>query len=153
KTNGTINQDYLILQGQAKLTRSFTVTNTNNTDGSTQDQEMTVNYTYNTQARLTGAAGAGHSVAGNIHSAGTTSDITQDYKIVDGQAKLTATHTQSKTSSPDDSEQTQTLHVYYRYDDRNKMAGARGEGTYTSRDGYGFSTSQGTMTQEYAMVM
>ncbi|MBI2916328.1 MAG: hypothetical protein HYY07_05665, partial [Elusimicrobia bacterium] len=102
-SQGQITQTYFILKGQAKLLSSKTVSDAVNLDGSTSHQDMTTGYTYSTNGKLTASLGAGMSRSDDGFGNVTNSNITQEFKIVNGQAKLAKSVTSSKTINLDGS--------------------------------------------------
>src|SRR5260370_25358052 len=82
----------------------------------------------------------------------TTGTISQKYEVVQGQAKLSESKTDSKTVNHDGSTQQQSLTVTYQYDPGSGMLlAAQGSGTFSSDDGLG-NTTTGTISQKYAAV-
>jgi hypothetical protein len=150
-TTGTITQTYAIYHGMAKMTSSTTVSDTKNIDGSTQHQVLVVNYSYDDNGVLTGASGSGWFSSNDGQGNITTGTITQDYKIIAGQAKLVRSTTESHTTNKDGSWQKQTLTVTYRYDASGRLTGAKGFGTFHGADGNGNKTS-GTIRQTYVVI-
>jgi len=108
-TSGTIAQSYEIMNGQAKLITSETTSNTVNLDGSTQDQTVTVSYSYDTAGKLTGASGSGTFRSEDGFGNQTSGNILQSYSLVNGQAKLISSQTDSHTVNLDGSSQQQSV--------------------------------------------
>jgi YD repeat-containing protein len=158
RSRGTIRQTYVILNGQAKLLSSYSDTTTERLDSNNQvvdssRQILTVTYTYDVDGRLTGAEGWGTTesgstamvwttdpngtmrlVADNSRSRGT---IHQTYVVLNGQAKLLESYSDTTTERLDANNQVtessrQMLTVVYAYDSDGRLVGAEGFGTTES---------------------
>src|SRR3989338_2588875 len=152
KTTGTIDQSYDVVIGQAKMAESTTNSNTENLDGSTQEQNVSVDYSYDNVGRLTGAAGSGSFTADDGYGNKTTGTIDQSYDVVIGQAKMAESTTNSNTENLDGSTQEQNVSVDYSYDNVGRLTGADGSGSFTADDGYGNKTT-GNIDQSYDVVI
>src|SRR5207248_280204 len=75
----------------------------------------------------------------------------QEYVVILNQAKLSVSNTTSHTDSIDGSTQDQILTVVYGYDSRGRLTGAKGIGSFTSKDEW--STTTGSIEQDYAVVL
>src|SRR6185295_8501141 len=106
-------------------------------DGSSQDQTVKVDYTYDSVGKVAGASGAGSFTSDDGFGNKTSGSISQTYTVIKGQAKMAASTTNSKTANLDGSSQDQTVKVDYAYDSVGKVAGASGAGNFTSDDGFG----------------
>ncbi|MBI4396726.1 MAG: hypothetical protein HY548_06500, partial [Elusimicrobia bacterium] len=172
-TSGMITQLYdpkLIEQfGKALLTQSVTHSRTDNVDGSWQEQDMTVTYTYDDgnqfsgsrppdykpTGRLFGATGSGTFTSDDGNGNLTTGTITQEYAseliVTFGKALLTKSITKSETVNLDGSIQIQEMTVVFGYDQTGQVASAFGSGTTKTTDIYS-NITQGTVTQTYIKV-
>jgi YD repeat-containing protein len=158
RSRGTLQQSYIIVNGQAKLLESYTDTTTERLDSNgrvseTSRQRLTVRYQYDADGRLTGASGSGvmdsssnalvwstdpggnlYLVADNSQSHGI---IRQSYIIVNGQAKLLDAFSDTTTEKLDGNGQVvessrQVLTVRYTYDQDGRLTAASGTGTTES---------------------
>ncbi|MBI3012580.1 MAG: hypothetical protein HYY63_03035, partial [Elusimicrobia bacterium] len=136
-SQGQITQTYFILKGQAKLLSSKTVSDAVNLDGSTSHQDMTTGYTYSTNGKLTASLGAGMSRSDDGFGNVTNSNIAQEFKIVNGQAKLAKSVTISKTVNLDGSKswmgeegKGQAMVLSYRYYGEEGFAPDRSQKKY-----------------------
>ncbi|MBI3012589.1 MAG: hypothetical protein HYY63_03080 [Elusimicrobia bacterium] len=190
-TNSSIAQDFKVINGQAKLSRSVTASKTENVDGSIswmgvegKGEAMSVEYAYYGEPGLTPipsekkyigstarATGRGASISDDGYGNLTTSNITQEFRVINGQAKLSKSITTSKTENLDGSKswmgaegKGQAMEVTYRYygedgfpaDSSKKrnlgsVAEARGSGTSLSDDGFGNVTTS-NISQEFKVI-
>ncbi|MBI1979622.1 MAG: hypothetical protein HYS58_02535, partial [Elusimicrobia bacterium] len=119
-----------------------------------ESQPMVVIYEYDENGVMQAARGSGVSIAVNSDLTISKNEIQQDYEVINGQAKLAQTTTQTKTETPDGGEQSQEMAVVYannRLDGR--LESAHGKGKFTQKDKFGFSTTTGDMDQQYAVLM
>lgn len=149
--NGTIDQDYQIINGQAKLTKNDTLLNTKRPEGSHSKQNITVHYRYDRNGKLQAAAGGGKLTGDDGFGNTTKSNIEQVFAIIDGQLKAKEDKIESKTTNKDGSWKSQDLTVTYSYDSKGRMKNCRGSGTFIADDGFGNSTV-GTISQIYKVV-
>ncbi|MBI4217607.1 MAG: hypothetical protein HY610_00660, partial [Elusimicrobia bacterium] len=156
-SSGNITQTYFILRGQAKLASSLTESDAVNLDGSISHQEMTLFYFYEANGKLSAAKGIGTSQSNDGFENINNSNIIQEYKILNGQAKLSKSVTSSVTLNSDGSKswmgeegKGQAMEVSYRYYgeegfavDRSRkryqgaVAESLGRGASFSDDGFG----------------
>ncbi|MFC1668733.1 hypothetical protein ACFL1T_05075, partial [Chlamydiota bacterium] len=112
-TTGTIQQWYSVYEGQFKLVKTYNYSETDNTDGSQSEMEMTTTYSYDEHGYILGAEGLGHSWSNSLgltynEVTGTTDEvvisetvatIVQTYTVVAGMAKLESSVNESHTVS------------------------------------------------------
>ncbi|MBI3012144.1 MAG: hypothetical protein HYY63_00795, partial [Elusimicrobia bacterium] len=190
-TNSSILQDFKILNGQAKISRSATASKTENVDGSKswmgmegKGEAMVVEYSYYGEAgfpadkstkknlgSVARSSGKGKSISDDGFGNVTTSDIGQEFKVVNGQAKMSRSVTTSKTENADGSKswmgmegKGQQMEVTYRYYGEDglpadigkkkflgSVAMATGNGRSVSDDGFGNVTTS-DIGQEFKVV-
>ncbi|MBI4396560.1 MAG: hypothetical protein HY548_05660, partial [Elusimicrobia bacterium] len=148
-TTGTITQEYDVIQGAAKITESTSISDATNANGSTSHTETTVHYRYDASGRLTKAWGEG---TFNSTDYGCTTDpvtgqqtlvvinrtqgtIIQDYVIINGQARLSSSRTETfaldigtgRILVPGEDRYAHSISVvYYVYDSNGRLTGASG---------------------------
>ncbi|MFC1668229.1 hypothetical protein ACFL1T_02445, partial [Chlamydiota bacterium] len=167
-SEGTIDQTYTIVNGQAKIERNDTVTTSYSADGSYSTSDMTMTYSYNgVHGLVEGAEGSGNSwnntygyswdnatssYGDKILIAETTSTITQTFRVRFGQAQNVSTYTESKTESIEYREETvdrpesgftySESWTYSTYDDTyGKLTEVSGTSQSVSVDYYGNTTT------------
>jgi ribosomal protein S17E len=155
RSRGTVQQTYRIINGQAKMTVSYSDTTTERLDASglvveSSRQVMTVSYDYDSDGRLVGASGFGTTLSGSAAMVWTTEPdgtmrlvpdnsqsrgtVLQTYVILNGQAKLLSSYSDTTTEKLDSNGQVvessrQILTVTYEYDGDGRLVGASGSGT------------------------
>lgn len=149
--NGTINQDYQIINGQAKLTKNDTLLNTKRPDGAHSKQNITVQYRYDKNGKFLSAVGGGKLTGDDGFGNTTKSNIEQVFAIIGGQAKSKEDKIDSKIKNTDGSWKSQDLTVTYSYDSKGRMKNCRGSGTFIADDGFG-NSAVGTISQIYKVV-
>src|SRR3989338_6982201 len=107
-TNADIKQDYLIINGQAQERLARRESTTQNVDGSKEAAALNVTYEYDNSGRLKDAKGSGKYQKDDGFGNVTTGKITQDYQVINGQAKLVNTQADSETASVDQKQQQST---------------------------------------------
>ncbi|HNI56498.1 MAG TPA: hypothetical protein PKZ00_02845, partial [Elusimicrobiota bacterium] len=117
ETIGTFQQTFLIIKGNAKVWETVSTNETMNINGSQNIGDMTTTYSYNQNGLVTGAVGRGHSQ--NIDVGWTDTDvppdgevdelivtgqnqstITQEFRVINGQAKVYRTVTDTLSVDP-----------------------------------------------------
>ncbi|HOW28885.1 MAG TPA: hypothetical protein PK876_10355, partial [Elusimicrobiota bacterium] len=158
---GTITLHPLVREAGGFLNKTVKITGLKESEytGATTHTEMTVVYNYNARGQLISASGRGTSVSNDGFGNITTSDIVQNYVILNGQARLKESITSSHTVNIDGSESwmdgthgSQAMKVEYFYDAKGKVltgteAAARGTGVSISSDAFGSVTT--TRTDQY----
>ncbi|MBK8869868.1 MAG: hypothetical protein IPN19_02170 [Elusimicrobia bacterium] len=151
ETAVTGTNEYRVIQGQAQVILSVT-RNVSTTAGGTQssDTTTTVNYTYNENGQLTGAAGSVRGTSRNqvfndvVRNGATVRELvwqetavtgTNEYRVIQGQAQviLSVTRNVSTTAGGTQSSDTTTT-VNYTYDGNGVLSGATGDVRGTSRN-------------------
>ena len=118
-TKADIKQDYLVINGQAQERLARRESTTQNVDGSKEAAALNVTYEYDSSGRLKDAEGSGKYQKDDGFGNVTTGKITQDYQVINGQAKLVNTQTDSETASSDQKKQEVT--TTYKYDEKEKL--------------------------------
>lgn len=147
-SQGIIQQAYIIIGGQAKLTKNDTDMDTKYLDGAKSKQNLTVQYNYDKDGKLQSATGGGKYVSNDSFGSKTESKISQTFFLLKDQAKLKSSKQESETKNVDGSWKKQDVTTTYTYDSKGKMTGASGSGTSTSDDGFGNVTTS-KIAQKY----
>ncbi|MBI3012427.1 MAG: hypothetical protein HYY63_02260, partial [Elusimicrobia bacterium] len=151
------------------MSKNVTASHTAGLDLTISDQTMTVDYTYENGV-LTGAKGSGSMRTEDVFENVTAGTITQEYKIVQGQAKLSRNISQTWSvnkkkegeatyetpgENMDGSTSKQIMVVEYQYEENvgkgiktGRLVGASGSGKSESNDGWGNFNVAG-ITQTY----
>ncbi|MBI3018064.1 MAG: hypothetical protein HYY62_08790, partial [Deltaproteobacteria bacterium] len=114
-------------------------------------QYVKTTYTYDQYGRLAGAQGQGTFDTKDGFGNKNKGTITQEYKIFNGQAKLTKNSIETTVSYVNGSTDKQNMVTTYTYDSSGKLLSAEGSGTVDSKDSFGDSTKS-TVEQTYTVV-
>jgi hypothetical protein len=173
-TIGNIVYTYIRKGGKWVAATVVVTSQITSSDGTVTDQQITTEYEYDEYGRLIGAKAKGKVKTTDPYGVESYSELSYEYKIINGQAKLLNSVTLTTSDNKDGTSSSQEMKVFYAYDSNGKLveeggvhggkqiAGADtadkaddvwdrrtfGEGSTTSNDGYD-NLNKGTLTQKY----
>ncbi|MBL0057647.1 MAG: hypothetical protein IPP35_00625 [Elusimicrobia bacterium] len=136
---GTLSQTYVTYGGQSVVGRQTNGSNNTNPDGSSDNQSVSLSYTYDSMGRLVAASGAGTTSGNDGLGQTSTGTLSQRFVIMNGAAMLQSSRSISDSSGKGTS-----------HSDITTTSGYDSEGRLTSM--YGSGSVSGTSVAESGKI-